>query len=161
HKPGRRGRRRPLALARPVAADLLALTALSLILVGLLAAVALLAPTHVAFDLDRPPASVVLHNFYDPERNDSGPYRWTKPYASLSIPLDAPADYRLALDLQDGPAGQPPRTVTVYVAGAPADTIMLAPAVREYVFQYPMTWQTWTRRGGRTLSVELQTHPLV
>jgi hypothetical protein len=95
-------------------ADLLALGALLGLLALLLAYVAAQAPTAVAFGVDRYPSRVIFRSFYGVETNAAGAYRWAKPEAAISLPVDAPATYRVVLTLGDSPAA-PPRPVTVYL----------------------------------------------
>src|SRR5215216_5140020 len=79
--------------------EILAAGALAALLGTLLAVVAARAPARLAFAVDRAPAGVVWRNFYDLERNERGAFRWSKPEASLAIPVAAPGSYRVTLAL--------------------------------------------------------------
>lgn len=152
---------------RRVGADLLALTALGFALMALLAAVVLLAPTGLAFPVDRQPSQVVLRDFYGLERNDTVAFRWSKPEAALILPIDAPAGYRLTLAMQDSPLVNQPRTATIWIDGVAVGTVQLDATLREYTVEYriaPGGWDSADRLAvvdRRTISVELQTSPFV
>lgn len=164
---GRGGRRttarRYTAAFRNASGDLLALLSLSLVLGGLLAYVALLPPTRLAFTVDQLPLGVALSGFYGPEENEAGPYRWTKPEASLLVPVAAPADYRVTLTLgasAEAPAGGA-RPVAVAINGVPAGTVQLEPAPRDYSFQHRLDGREWRPGARETLSIELRSAPFV
>lgn len=152
--PRRPARRRPLP-----AGDLLALAVLAGVLVALLVYVSLQPPTRLTFSAAAPPPGVELQNFYGPERNAAGPYRWSKPAAALLIPVAAPATYRMTLSLQDSPAVRQPRTIAVYANGAAVGTFALGGQRREQTVEARLTPATWDAGWARAAIVELQTAP--
>ena len=104
-----RGQRARLADRLPIRSpragvDLLAVALLSALLAGLLIVAALRAPTRLDFAVDQLPPGAVLYGFYDLERGELGPYRWSKPEAALVLPVAAPGTYRVTLSLQESPA---------------------------------------------------------
>lgn len=141
-------------------ADLLALGTLLGLLALLLAFVVAQAPTAVAFGVDHYPARVIFRSFYGVETNAAGAYRWAKPEAAISLPVDAPAAYRVVLTLGDSPAA-PPRPVTVYINAVAVGTITPTVAPREWAFTYNLTAREWATGSGRTLNVEVQTAPFL
>src|SRR5205823_5112479 len=147
----------PLPLAGP---DLLLLAALGVALTALLLRVAVFPATGVAFAADDQPPGVALRDFYDVERNDAGPYRWSRPDASLIIPVAAPADYRITLALQGGAAVGPPRPATLSVNGAVAGTFALDDTAREYTVQHRVDPRAWTSGRERAVQLGLRTAPL-
>src|SRR5690349_17475769 len=137
----RRTSARSAVLARPLprwlAVDLLVLLCLALPWLAILGYVAATPPTRVAFGIADAPDSVVFRNYYGVERNAGGAFRWAKPGASISVPVDAPATYAITLTMQDSPVVPAPRTVTVYANGRAVGTATLGAAPQEYRFVAP------------------------
>jgi hypothetical protein len=124
-------------------------------LLGLIVAyLAALPPTRFSTGVERYPPTLIFRNFYGVETNAGGAYRWGKPSAALTFPIDAPATYRLSLRLSDAPAAIP-RVVTVYVDGVEAGTITPDATAREYPLVVALTSDTWARNDSRTVTVEL------
>lgn len=146
-----RARGRPAWLRR-VPPDLLAVVGLAVALGGLVLFAAW--PRQFTYAVDRLPRHFALRNFYGVERNASGPFRWSKPEAALDIPA-IPGASRVTLRMQDSPAAQPPRWVTIYLNGVAADTVLLEATARPYTFQVRLDPRAWTG----ALQVELQTVP--
>jgi hypothetical protein len=144
-----------------VAADPAALAALGVLLAGILVYVALQPPSRLDFALGQEPAGVALENFYGPERNERYAFRWAKPRAALSIPVDGPAEYRVVLAMQDSPAAGSPRAVAVSINGGAPATVRLDSALREYAFVQRLGPSGWTSQNFRTLEVAIETAPLV
>lgn len=165
--PGQRrtGRRRAIrhlaGLLRRAAGDLLILLGLGAALIGLLAYVALLPPTRLAFAVDQPPPQVSLRGFYGPERNDAFAFRWAKPEAVLTVPVNVPADYRLTLALGDSPGVGSPRSVTIRVNGAAARTVQLDRGLREYTVEGHVAPTDRDPDGRLALEVALRTDTFV
>lgn len=156
-RPARRASRRRRPLRLPIAGDLLVAAGLVVALVALLAYVALQPPTRLDFSAATPPPGVELQNFYGPESNADGPYRWSKPVAALLIPVAAPATYRVTLRLQESPAVSPPRTVAVYANGTAAGTFALDGQRRDYTFEARLSPADWDKGWARALIIETQT----
>jgi hypothetical protein len=157
-----RGQRARLADRLPIRSpragvDLLAVALLSALLAGLLTVAALRAPTRLDFAVDQLPPGVVLYGFYDLERGELGPYRWSKPEAALVLPVAAPGTYRVTLSLQESPAAPPDRTLTIYLGGEPAGEAPLDVPVREYTAMGRLAPPAWTEGWNHALAVELQT----
>jgi hypothetical protein len=133
----------------------------ALALLGLALALLILAalPTRLAFAPGEEPPGVRLGGFFGVERNAGGSFRWTRPMAELTFPLDTPAAYRVVLTLADNPAVQPPRTVRIAINGTAAGSATLTAAPREYAFQHDTSPREWKSTEGRTLRVELATEP--
>lgn len=128
------GRRRSAIVSR-AGGDLPALLVLGAVLAGLLLAVARVPAREVAFSLDAPPPEVILHQFYGPERNDRFAFRWAKPRATLTIPVDIPATYRVTLTLANNPAAGSPQSVTLRVNDGAARTVPLDGGLREHTVE--------------------------
>lgn len=128
------GRRRSAIVSR-AGGDLPALLVLGAVLAGLLLAVARVPAREVAFSLDAPPPEVILHQFYGPERNDRFAFRWAKPQAALTIPVDIPATYRVTLTLANNPAAGSPQSVTLRVNDGAARTVPLDGGLREHTVE--------------------------
>lgn len=105
--------------------DLAALLALVVLLGGILSALTRPAPSELAFALDSVPTGVTLRNFYGPERNAAGGYRWAKADSTIGLPIDRPGRYRIALTLGDTLAAPPQRPVTIVINGEPSLQIAL------------------------------------
>jgi hypothetical protein len=118
--------------------DHLALLSLALTLAIALAALALTPLAGIRFTVAHLPPGAALEKFYPVEHNATGPFRWSQPAATLSLPTPtAPGPYRVTLTMQDTPQVQPPRTVVVTFAGRPTEAVALASAPRDYTFVVP------------------------
>ncbi|HEX5502621.1 MAG TPA: glycosyltransferase family 39 protein [Thermomicrobiales bacterium] len=147
------------ALPRGAIHDVLALLLLGVALTALLAYAAALPPTRLAFAIDQPPAGAVLQNFYGVEHNGTGAFRWSKPQASLIVPVNRPGPYRVTLTMQDSPSA-PPRRVTLSGPGTTAQTEPLETSLRGYTVVQDV--RASDQPGGRTAAiVELATAPFV
>ncbi len=114
-------------------------------------------PTRRAFGVDAAPGNAVFRNFYGIERNAGGAFRWTKPEASLSLPVAAPATYAITLTLQDSVSAPPGRQTTVYINGQVLGRATLTTAPQAVRFVYPFTPSLWSGKTNGTLNVDLQT----
>lgn len=92
--------------------------------------------------IGREPGRVTLDGFYGRETNPAFSFRWAKPDASLTVPVQSADAYRVTLALQDSPDVWPPRVVQVMVNGAPLGAVQLDTVMRTYTFRY-------NRRAGR------------
>ena len=101
----------------------------------------------------------MLHDFYGPERNAAGAFRWSQPRAALTLPVAGPATYRLLLTMQDSPTVAPPRQVAVAVNGAAVSAVTLDHTPREYTFAHRLDAAAWTADPQHALQVELRTAP--
>jgi hypothetical protein len=151
---------RPAAYAWLARGDLLVLSLGSLALVIVLGFVTMQPPTRLAFAAGGEPAGVTLQRLYPVERNASFAFRWTQPDAALTVPVAAPARYRVVLTMQDNPAGQAPRPVTVLLGGARAGTAQLSGALHDYAFTTTFTPRTWLTADNRVLEIRLLADPL-
>jgi hypothetical protein len=136
--------------------DLLAMVVLGLVVLGLLLYVVFLPPASLAFAIDRPPPQVRLQNFYALERNAAGPFRWTKPEASILLPVVAPGHYRLTLGLQDGLPDRPPRAVTIWINHTLVQTIPLDVTPHDYAITFDIAPVARGADPAPILMVELQ-----
>ncbi|MGN6755632.1 MAG: glycosyltransferase family 39 protein [Thermomicrobiales bacterium] len=152
---------RSARLSRAQASDLLAVLALVIVGLLLLAYATALPPAPVRFALDQAPDNVTLRGLYGIEQNAGGPFRWTKPDATLAIPVAAPGVYRVTLTLADSPVAPPQRPMTILVNGAAAGTFTLATAPRDYSVQYTLGARDWAGAGQQALQVQLRTPAFV
>lgn len=153
-----RRRRRP-GTAAPLGGDVLALAVLGAVLCGLLLYTASQPPTRREVRVANLPADVVLVNFFGPERNATGAYRWSKPEATAFIPVVAPAVYRVTLYLQDNPAAPPRRPVTVAIDGVDEGTFVLSDSLQPYSVAHPVDPRVWSADRRHALRVDLRTAP--
>ncbi|MGN6362585.1 MAG: hypothetical protein ACTHNK_19580, partial [Thermomicrobiales bacterium] len=121
--------------------DGLALLTLAVVLSASLVYAAGLAPTRLAFPVDKLPQGVELRHFYGVEQNGAGAFRWTNPGGVIVIPLTTSASYRIHITMQDSPVVQPPRSVTLRIDGRTLQTIQLTPSPHDYTITLPPT--TW------------------
>ncbi len=147
-----------LSVPAPVV-ELAALAVLGCLVAALLLFVTGAPQTRLDFPIDRQPVGVVAHGLYDLERNAAGPYRWTMPGGSISVPVAAPGTYRLDLVLQDTPLSPSPRTIVLYVAGRAVDTLAIDASPRPYSADIVIAPERWARES-RSVTVEWQTSPL-
>ena len=155
-RPARLADRLPIRSPR-AGVELLAVALLSALLAGLLAITALRAPARLAFAVDQLPPGAVLYGFYELERGELGPYRWSKPEAALVLPVAAPGTYRVTLSLRESPAAPSGRTLTIYLGAEPAGTASLDVFVREYTTVGRLAPPAWAEGWRHALAVELQT----
>lgn len=142
-------------MLRALGGDLLALVALLLGLAAFLRAVAPAQPASLAFPVDDLPPGVALNGIYGIEHNAAGAYVWTRPDATLVLPLRGPGDYELTLTLQSAPlAGERPLAATLGDAGSVA--VVPDSTAREYRFVWSYPLAAW-RPGIGELPVRLQT----
>lgn len=111
--------------------DLLALGGLFLLLCGLLAYILLLPPSGESFSLDRVPTRATLGGFYGIEENAGGAFRWSKPEATIALPVGAPGRYRVAITLQDSLSAPAARQLTL-ASGDAAHTFSVDAVLKEY-----------------------------
>jgi 4-amino-4-deoxy-L-arabinose transferase-like glycosyltransferase len=130
------------------------------VLGALLAYAALVPPTALHSGVVQHPPQLVFRNFYGAERNGFGAYRWSKPDASIGVPLAAPAAYRVTLTLQDSPAAPPRRAVSISLNGAAAGTVFLDETPRDYTFVHQAPARAWAG-GQRTLQIEIRADAFV
>ncbi|HEU5326579.1 MAG TPA: hypothetical protein VFU78_00725, partial [Thermomicrobiales bacterium] len=121
--------------------DGLALLTLAVVLSASLVHAAGLAPTRLAFPVDKLPQGVELRHFFGVEQNGGGAFRWANPGGVIVIPLTTPASYRIHITMQDSPVVQPPRSVTLRIDGRTLQTIQLTPSPHDYTITLPPT--TW------------------
>lgn len=152
----RRARRRSWRLTGRRTLDLALPLALGLLL-GLL--LIILPPTRHAFAPGAEPPSVALNGFYGVERNEGGPFRWSRPSAAIGMPLAAPGSYRVVIAMADNPAVIPPRTVRVNINGVPAGSVQLSATPRDYSFIHMVEPRAWEAGRERDLRVALETTP--
>lgn len=160
----RRGRPRRARAAPGVqrwASDAALLVALLCILAGILLALAARQPARVWFALGAEPTGVLLDGFYGAERATGAPYRWAKPRAAISVPIDGPALYRVTLVMQDAPSAPSQREVGIRVNGEPMSPIALSSAPRDYTLLYRIKPQWGTTRDLTRLEVTLSTTAFV
>ncbi|MFN8515567.1 MAG: hypothetical protein U0841_23880 [Chloroflexia bacterium] len=134
------------------------LLCLAMLIVAILVAVPWLANDHVASDMAQIPERIGLQGFYPAERNDAGPFRWAMPTSTASVRITTPGTYRVALRLQEGAAGQPPRTVRVAVNGRPVGETQLSPRPQDFIATYTLTPEEWARSPW--IEVGLEATPL-
>lgn len=143
------------------AADLVALAALGFVLVAVVLVITQLPQTRLDFPVDRQPPQVVLRDLYGLEQNSAGAYRWSRPVASLEIPLDAPGEYRVSLVLQDAQGVPAPRQVTISLNGVPAGTFTVDQAPHPYDVTGQISLATWASAERHTMTVRWETTPYV
>lgn len=159
-----RRQRKPPRVPRQYAAawriyrgDLLALALLSgvLALFGVYAAT--LAPSHIAASAERMPAATRLADIYGLEHNATMSFFWTKPEATIGLPLSAPGNYRLTLTLAGGSTAPPDRTIAVSVNGVSVATFPLEPELRDYTITFYADPAWWVQTESHTATVVLTT----
>jgi hypothetical protein len=99
-------------------------------------------------------APLSLDGFYGLERNDAGAYRWTKPQATLTLPINRPASYQLTLTLQDSVAMAQPRAVTIRVDDT-VRTVQLDRDLRDYTFMVSVSPGAWVA-GQESIFVQFE-----
>ena len=135
--------------------------ALAVVLVALLSHAAMVPRTALEFAVDQPPPGVELDDFYELEYSATAAYRWSRPEAQLSVPVNAPARYRVTLTLEDSPTARPPRPVVVHINGQPAGTVLLEARPLAYSFEYTFPRTSWKRGQAAVLQVDLGVAPFV
>lgn len=140
-----------------VVSKLLLFGLLGIAFLGLQLHAAAVEPVRFNFALDRPPREIVLSGFYGPEENAGGAFRWARPQAALTIPLDVPADYRIAITMQDSPEQGEPRSVTILVDGVALQTARLETTPRDFIVEYRPDLAAWRPPGHNNILLELRT----
>lgn len=153
----RQTRIRPPRGGQPVVKEAAALLGLLALLGMILGWLGTQPPARVSFELGAEPNGVLLDGFYGVEQRPGGSYRWARPHAWLSVPVDGPAQYRVTLVMQDTATAPSDRLVNVRVNGEPAPPAVLTTTPRAYSFLFTAEpgWGV-TRDLGR-LEVTLDT----
>jgi hypothetical protein len=85
--------------------------------------------------------------FYDPESNpEHGPYRWTEPYAQMTLPNWGPG--RLHISISGVGAGTTSSDAVLYIEGQPVNSVTTQPG-------QPWTVEAWGDAGERDPHVAL------
>lgn len=146
----------PAAGVRALVTDGVSLGLLLLLLALLTGYVVTRPAMRLAFTVDQPPPEVSFTGFYGLERNASFAFRWSKPDAAITIPVNQPGTYAIELTLADGSPVQPPRSLTVSINGVAQTPLVLKSTPRNYAFQYEVPPGNWRFSAKRDLTIVLR-----
>lgn len=112
----------------------------------------------ITLPVEEIPASVELVGVGAVERNAAGPFRWTRPQATLLVGLRIEGDYEVTLEVQDSPQNGVPRSLAVSLDGVPVGSAILTGQPRALTFRHVGLRGTWDGPLP-PLRIELQTTP--
>ena len=132
-----------------------------LLLAGVLLAVVAYAASppgsRLDFPVDQLPLGVSLRNTYGIEHNAAGAYVWTKAMTPLSLPVDHPGRYRLALTMENTPIAEK-RLVRVFANGQLLGAFIPDTTLRPYALDWELDGRSW-RPGSSELRLDLEVAP--
>jgi len=148
-------------LSPVLAKDMLALALLGCLIAIVIGYAAHNPSERIIVSMEQPTPQASLLNFYGVERNAIGAFRWSKPEATIALPVTAPATYRVTLTLANSSFAPQQRPVTILINDSPAGTFTLDDTVREYTVVGHLSARQWAGLAERALKIQIKTSPFI